>query len=138
LSQIDNHLSARLGKLIPRLASDADGEVIATVRAIQAALVAKGLDLHDLAAALQGREIVATTKAPQIAPAPTWNDLSHHERGAWVVAALAHPETTPFEHDRLSSLGSELNRGLWFTPHWRYRRLFEETVARLYAKGVRP
>lgn len=38
----------RIGKLIPRLASDQDGEVLATVRALVRTLKAGGLDLHDL------------------------------------------------------------------------------------------
>jgi hypothetical protein len=41
-----------LGKLIPRLASNHDGEVVATVAAIGRVLAANKLDFHDLAAAL--------------------------------------------------------------------------------------
>jgi hypothetical protein len=40
---------AILQKLVPLLASDNDGEVVATVHAIRRALKAAGLDLHDLA-----------------------------------------------------------------------------------------
>jgi hypothetical protein len=43
----------RIGKLIPRLASEHDGEVIATVRAIERTLKAAGRDWHDLANAIQ-------------------------------------------------------------------------------------
>jgi hypothetical protein len=42
----------RLVALIPRLASQYDGEVIATVRAIRQTLSGAGLDLHDLVDAL--------------------------------------------------------------------------------------
>jgi hypothetical protein len=45
-------LATKLRLLIPRLASDADGEVVATVAAIRRVLAAEGLDLHDLVAAL--------------------------------------------------------------------------------------
>ena len=41
-----------LGKLIPRLGSTSDGEVVATARAIGRTLKASGLDWHDLAGAL--------------------------------------------------------------------------------------
>jgi len=41
--------ATQIGKLIPRLASDHDGEVVATVRAIMRVLKTAGLDLHDLA-----------------------------------------------------------------------------------------
>ncbi len=43
-----------LARLIPRLASPHDGEVVATARAIERTLKAQKLDLHDLAAALIG------------------------------------------------------------------------------------
>jgi hypothetical protein len=42
-----------VSKLIPRLASDHDGEVVATARAIERVLKAAGRDWHDLANAIQ-------------------------------------------------------------------------------------
>ena len=42
----------RLGKLIPRMASNHQGEVIATVAAIRRTLQGAGADLHDLCEAL--------------------------------------------------------------------------------------
>jgi hypothetical protein len=47
-------ITPTLGKLIPRLASDHPGEVVATVAAIGRVLEANKLDWHDLAAAVQG------------------------------------------------------------------------------------
>lgn len=44
---------AKLTRLLPRLASDSDGEVLATVAALRRTLDRAGLDLHDLAARLQ-------------------------------------------------------------------------------------
>lgn len=44
----------KLRVLIPRLASDSDGEVVATVRAIQRTLKKHECDLHDLAALAAG------------------------------------------------------------------------------------
>jgi hypothetical protein len=41
-----------LGKLIPRLASNHDGEVVATVRAIERVLKSSGRDWHDLTRAI--------------------------------------------------------------------------------------
>lgn len=54
----------KLRLLIPRLASDADGEVVATVAAIRRLLERHGLDLHDLAAAL-GPQSAPQDAAPQ-------------------------------------------------------------------------
>ncbi|EYD74087.1 hypothetical protein Rumeso_04340 [Rubellimicrobium mesophilum DSM 19309] len=42
----------RLAKLVPRLASNADGEVVATVRAIDRTLRDAGFDWHDVTSAL--------------------------------------------------------------------------------------
>jgi hypothetical protein len=43
-----------IAKLIPRLASDHDGEVLATVAAIRRTLASQKLDLHDLAKSIGG------------------------------------------------------------------------------------
>jgi hypothetical protein len=45
-------ITPTLGKLIPRLASTHDGEVVATARAIERLLKSNGGDWHDLAAAI--------------------------------------------------------------------------------------
>lgn len=52
----------RLGKLIPRLSSDHDGEIIATVAAIGRTLKGAKLDFHDL-----GKRVTAETMAEVIA-----------------------------------------------------------------------
>lgn len=46
----------KLGKLIPRLASEHDGEVVATVRAIRRVLESAGASLHDLSSAFGSAE----------------------------------------------------------------------------------
>jgi hypothetical protein len=48
----NSEVATRLAKLISRLASTHDGEVLATVGAIRRTLESAGLDLHDLAWAL--------------------------------------------------------------------------------------
>ena len=45
-------IPSKIALMIPRLASDADGEIIATVRAIDRQLRAAGLDFHDLVSRL--------------------------------------------------------------------------------------
>ena len=54
----------QIGKLLPMLASDKDGEVVATARAICRTLGAVNLDLHDLAKA------VTTPAAPVVLSRP--------------------------------------------------------------------
>ena len=55
-------LAPRLSKLIPRLASDHEGEVVATVAAIRRTLENGGLDLYALADAISNPPVVYHTE----------------------------------------------------------------------------
>src|SRR3954463_13482585 len=59
----------RVAILIPRLASDHEGERLATVAAIERTLAAAGRDFHDLALALRGG-------APAPAESFSWGELA--------------------------------------------------------------
>ena len=79
MSALSATLSARLAKLLPRLASDQQGEVAAVAAAVTRTLRAEGCDWHDLAAhvAEGPREIVVYREhAPQPGPSP-------FNTGAW-------------------------------------------------------
>lgn len=94
----------KLSRLIPRLASDADGEVVATVRAIQRVLAAEGCDLHDLAAAL------TTAPEPQVrivyrdrpVQKPPWARVAE-----WCCerSDQLRPREREFVHDMADELG---------------------------------
>ena len=73
----------RLGLLIPRLGSDHDGEVIATVAAIRRTLESARADLHDLAA------VVRSCAEPPRRQGPPADDPPDH-LGAhnWQTVAL--------------------------------------------------
>ena len=58
--EIPQEIRTKISKLIPKLASDQYGELLATVSAIRRTLERSKLDLHDLAAAIE------TTAAPII------------------------------------------------------------------------
>ena len=77
---------ARLGRLLPRLASDAPGEVVATVAAIRRTLDRAGLDLHDLAARLG--ELTPTEGAHIIALVETYRRTLERTELEARVAAL--------------------------------------------------
>jgi hypothetical protein len=77
-------LSDKLARLLPRLASDAPGEVVATVAAIRRTLDRAGLDLHDLAARL--------TDAPRpVQPRPHYGAKSDGS------GPFSRAEAAPFE-----------------------------------------
>src|SRR4051812_42530203 len=86
-------LAPRLARLIPRLASNHDGEVVATVRAIARTLKSSGLDFHDLAGALEHEpetRVIYRDWAPSC-PA-TW-----HELALWCAG---HDEGHLKQHER--------------------------------------
>ncbi|NTF35541.1 hypothetical protein [Agrobacterium rubi] len=60
----------KLGKLFPRLASDHDGEVIATARAIIRTLASSGASLHDMAELMRPKETVKEKIVYRDKPAP--------------------------------------------------------------------
>lgn len=71
--------AAKVAKMIPRLASDHDGEVVATVKAIVRVLESGGATLHDLAAAIEPRragdlydDLRAAAAATMKTPRPEW------------------------------------------------------------------
>ena len=69
---------ARISKLIPRLASNHDGEVVATVAAIKRTLEASGFDFNDLASSVSaiGLEAALVPAAmPFVSPAEDWSDI---------------------------------------------------------------
>lgn len=70
-------IAPKIAKLIPRLATNHDGEVVATVRAIERTLKSSGLDFHDLAGALE-REPETRAVYRDWAPAcpTTWHELA--------------------------------------------------------------
>ena len=67
-------LMQRLSHLIRRLASTYDGEVVATVRAIERTLAAEGCDWHDLANQLAGPGPVRPNGPPPLQQMASWLD----------------------------------------------------------------
>lgn len=72
----------KLGKLFPRLASEHDGEVVATARAIQRVLERNGGSLHDLAGALR-----PVSEIRSVRPAPASKKRTNSTRKAAAEAA---------------------------------------------------
>ena len=80
---------SRIAKLIPRLATDHDGEVIATIRAIEHTLRNSGLAFHDLANALEREPEIRTVIVDR--PAASWPppgrapQMPWHELVVWCL-----------------------------------------------------
>ncbi len=110
MADLSPDLTAKLGRLLPRLASDAPGEVNATVQAIRRTLDRAGLDLHDLAARL--------TEAPQsVTPerhAP--RDGADLLAMATWLRAYALDRLTPKQADFVATAARLLTTGRALTP----------------------
>jgi hypothetical protein len=131
-------LTKRLEKLIPLLASNHDGEVIATARAIGSALASEGFDLHDLAGSLVPYIAKRETVSATIAPPPAFDALTLFERRAWLEAIRKVDWLTPFERDRIEEVYGLVRTGMDFAIHWRKKRTIDAALARAMAMGVRP
>jgi hypothetical protein len=112
-------IAPTLGKLIPRLASNHDGEVVATARAIERVLKSSGRDWHDLAA------IIVQPASPP-APIRSWrstdSDWQRMARFAWA------------RRDRLSSKEQGFIRSMldWPNPSEGQKRWLVDIYARLH------
>lgn len=71
MSALSPHLATRIGKLIGRLGSDHDGEVVATGRAIVRILKGEGRDLQDLAQHVATKPAVVYRERPSQQAGPT-------------------------------------------------------------------
>lgn len=84
MADLSPDLAAKLSRLIPRLASDHDGEVIATTAAIRRSLDRAGLSLHDLAARLADVTPVEPRAKPKPEPKPDQHAADLLEKAVWL------------------------------------------------------
>lgn len=103
-------MAAKLGRLLPRLASDAPGEVVATVAAIRRTLDRAGLDLHDLAARLTD-----TPEPAALAQPDPWDGADLLALALW-LRAHAHDRLSPPQADFVANAARLLKAGRALTP----------------------
>ena len=158
-------IAERIGKLIPRLASDHDGEVTATVAAIGRTLQGAGLDWHDLARRVSTPsfdDIVSrskptpswahptsppsqaaaspTTPKPkrEVPPWPSFSRLRHSQTLAWLDAV----EGSGYSIEKSTRVGFDALRAKFYQrPHEQLEsaevRLFNRVVRAAWEKGAR-
>jgi hypothetical protein len=117
-------IGPRLAKLLPLLASDQPGEVVATARAIGQTLQRGGMDWHDLAALVSGEG------KRQAAPVFTFATLAPRTARKQIALLAARPTVSPqdrmrLDHLRLWLLGQPVSVRLpvdqvqWLDELWR-------------------
>jgi hypothetical protein len=105
-------ISARIAAILPRLGSNHDGEVIASVRAMQRILASANLDWHDLTATFQSGAATAPTlpsqkkgrPCPKEPRAPRWKTLGAERRASWLVAILDADNLSSWETTFIKSI----------------------------------
>ena len=113
-----------LAKLLPLLASDQPGEVVATARAIGQTLQRGGMDWHDFAAMVSGEG------KRQAAPAFTFANLAPRTARKQIALLAAQPATTMQDRVRLEQIRQWLHgqavsvrlpadQVLWLDGLWR-------------------
>lgn len=115
MADLTPDLTGKLVRLLPRLASDSPGEVVATVAAIRRTLDRAGLDLHDMAARLTE----AARPAQPDAPKPKWH--AQHNGADLLAMALwlrarALDRLTPRQADFAATAARVLTAGRALTP----------------------
>lgn len=108
MADLSPDVSGKLGRLLPRLASDAPGEVVATVAAIRRTLDRAGMDLHDLAARL-----TETARPVLLKPNAPGADL--RAMANW-LRAHALDRLTPKQRDFVATAARLLTDGRALTP----------------------
>lgn len=80
MSNLAPDIGTKLAKLLPRLASPHDGEVLATVEAIRRTLERAGLSLHDLA-----DRLAEATPVPPANPSLSADQKEQFARATWLI-----------------------------------------------------
>lgn len=115
MADLSPDLTSKLWRLLPRLASDAPGEVVATVAAIRRTLDRAGLDLHDLAARLIDAPRPVQPEAPKPEPQAQRCGLDLLAMALW-LHARALDRLTPKQAVFVATAARLLTKGCVLTP----------------------
>jgi hypothetical protein len=140
-------LPPNIPKLIRLLASDCDGEVLATARAIDRTLKGSGLDFNDLATQLElgtREEARNVNRDRPWAPSgshsglTTWQDLSRMAQFAWLAAIRRQTWLSEWEEDFVAAMHATVSAS--YTPRLSPRQVdcLNRLLAKAHARGVKP
>ena len=123
-------LMHRLSNLIRRLATNFDGEVVATVRAIERTLVAENRDWHDLADQLTVPDTVRPHEPPhEWSSEPPPEPPPLHPMASWLNN---HPDLSQWEREFVPNVLRRLRAGARLTAKQ------DQALRRCYAKHGGP
>ncbi len=107
---ISTAVAQRIAKIIPRLASKHDGEVVASVRAIERILAQEGHDWHVLAALIEngGKPLQAAFTSTS---ARSWRHLPDAWRAHLLSQLMSAADLSDWEQQFLTSIARQFSRG---------------------------
>ncbi len=106
---ISHSVAQRIAKIIPRLATNHDGEVIASVRAIERILAHEGHDLHALASIIEigDKPLQAFTSTST----RSWRHLPDAWRAHLLTQLMSAADLSDWEQKFITSITRQFNRG---------------------------
>jgi hypothetical protein len=139
-------LPPNLTKLVRLLASDSDGEVLATARAIGRTLKGSGLDFNALATRIElcarqpeVRIVYREPEAPRPSDRlPVWSDLNRSARFAWLAAIRHQTWLSDWEEDFVADMHATVFAS--YAPRFSPKQVISlnRLLAKAHARGVKP
>jgi hypothetical protein len=120
-----------LARLIPRLGSSFDGEVLATARAIERTLKSQKLDWHDVAAAVTALPLPPRGTREN---APIWRYLDNEKRLQWLAGLATEPGLDPWSRSFVKA--AQIKSGCRLSP--KQLGCIDKILAAAWRRGVRP
>ncbi len=128
----------KISAILPRLASDHDGEVVATARAVSRVLASAKSDWHDVVAAFErgAKALEPPKEQPRRQPAspPEWIDLTASERERWLLAIVEFVRVSAWERSFARSVLAQHRR---VEMSERQIVILDRLLAKAFADGVR-
>ncbi len=135
-------ITGKIAVILPRLGSDHDGEIVASVKAIERTLATAGADWQDLTAAFE-RGALALEPPPSRKPSeaePDWEDLTRDDRIEWIEAIKADQwalgDLSDWERRFLLSIRGQL--AAWRSLSDKQTDVLNRIFAKAWSWGVRP
>jgi hypothetical protein len=123
-----------IAKIVPRLATEHDGEVLNSVRAIARYLKGAGADFHDLALII-GAAGPGTRDASSVRP-PAWFSLPIAGKLAWLSAAAFDAGQGSWTERFARDISRRIVACLPLSP--KQTATAQRVIAEAWAKGCRP
>jgi hypothetical protein len=125
----------KITAILPRLASEHDGEIVASVRAIGRVLHSGGNDWHDFTATFE-RGVNAPdvrSKNRSATAAPTWRAAAYYERDGLLAMLCDQDWLSPWERSFVASITTQYTARRSLSP--KQIDIIDRLLDRAFAEG---